>query len=442
MLQTTKQSSSANLLNLINHTSHPTVNIRRKPSSQSSSSGMSSPNTVKKFRAAWSETCDGEKLKQTMTATEIERQNVLYELFSEEQQMIENLGLAQRVRVWNRRCPTRETLGSIALGLPKWDENTEYSDRYRIETDLWPLGRYPSLAWRWVLRSSSIAHEKYGSLSLGRSALSSEAERQCIDWCRRSNLSWMGTFKALPLPCDMICLRLVSTHSFLLRVLLLESDQCQRIAGCQAMRRKRSRRWLSQTMYRFRVQSQTWSLGFSRFARFDWKVRFLLSNVLRLDQPRSRLMKYPILFKRIQKRVSDMIECASSLDRFDQGQWRRKKNDYDFSIFNAKREKGGHEYNTSETGPIIKQNWQTSLWTSDSMETGSEQHCRRSLEMMSHVSDSNEPNHDRWFGSAGECKNETLLYLNGVDLSLMDRCYSQTCRNIWLIVLDEGWTWR
>ena len=33
-----------------------------------------------------------------MTATEIERQNVLYELFSEEQQMIENLGLAQRVR--------------------------------------------------------------------------------------------------------------------------------------------------------------------------------------------------------------------------------------------------------------------------------------------------------------------------------------------------------
>lgn len=32
-----------------------------------------------------------------MTATEIERQNVLYELFSEEQQMIENLGLAQRV---------------------------------------------------------------------------------------------------------------------------------------------------------------------------------------------------------------------------------------------------------------------------------------------------------------------------------------------------------
>ena len=33
-----------------------------------------------------------------MTATEIERQNVIYELLSEEQQMIENLGLAQRVR--------------------------------------------------------------------------------------------------------------------------------------------------------------------------------------------------------------------------------------------------------------------------------------------------------------------------------------------------------
>lgn len=97
MLQTTKQSSSANLLNLINHNTHPSGYIRRKPSSQPGTNGMSSPNTVKKFRAAWSETCDGEKLKQTMTATEIERQNVLYELFSEEQQMIENLGLAQRV---------------------------------------------------------------------------------------------------------------------------------------------------------------------------------------------------------------------------------------------------------------------------------------------------------------------------------------------------------
>jgi hypothetical protein len=103
MLQTTKQSSSANLLNLINHnTNHNSNNIRRKPSSQQTSNigGISSPNTIKKFRAAWSETCDGEKLKQTMTATEIERQNVLYELFSEEQQMIENLGLAQRVKTY------------------------------------------------------------------------------------------------------------------------------------------------------------------------------------------------------------------------------------------------------------------------------------------------------------------------------------------------------
>ena len=98
MLQTNKQSSSANLLNLLNHPNQNFNPIRRKPSSQQTSSGTSSPNTVKKFRAAWSETCDGEKLKQTMTATEIERQNVLYELFSEEQQMIENLGLAQRVK--------------------------------------------------------------------------------------------------------------------------------------------------------------------------------------------------------------------------------------------------------------------------------------------------------------------------------------------------------
>ena len=98
MLQTTKQSSSANLLHLLNsnqtNSNHQSYHIRRKAAANN---GVSSPNTVKKFRAAWSETCDGEKLKQTMTATEIERQNVLYELFSEEQQMIENLGLAQRV---------------------------------------------------------------------------------------------------------------------------------------------------------------------------------------------------------------------------------------------------------------------------------------------------------------------------------------------------------
>ena len=145
MLQTSKQSSSANLLNLINHnTNSNSLYIRRKPSSSSSSSqqtsgGISSPNTIKKFRAAWSETCDGEKLKQTMTATEIERQNVLYELFSEEQQMIENLGLAQRVRK-----PTipfeRENVDHV--GLSQWNENIEYSYRFRIETDLWTIGRY------------------------------------------------------------------------------------------------------------------------------------------------------------------------------------------------------------------------------------------------------------------------------------------------------------
>jgi len=62
MLQTTKQSSSANLHNLLNsnnNTNH-SYNIRRKASSsQQTSNGISSPNTIKKFRAAWSETCDG-----------------------------------------------------------------------------------------------------------------------------------------------------------------------------------------------------------------------------------------------------------------------------------------------------------------------------------------------------------------------------------------------
>jgi hypothetical protein len=116
MLQTSKQSSSVNLLNLLNHnTNTNSIHIRRKPSSQPTSNSISSPNTIKKFRAAWSETCDGEKLKQTMTATEIERQNVLYELFSEEQQMIENLGLAQRVRRINLRERNKDI--NIFVGL-------------------------------------------------------------------------------------------------------------------------------------------------------------------------------------------------------------------------------------------------------------------------------------------------------------------------------------
>jgi hypothetical protein len=137
MLQTTKQSSSANLLNLLNTNNSTThnYNIRRKGASSNS---VSSPNTVKKFRAAWSETCDGEKLKQTMTATEIERQNVLYELFSEEQQMIENLGLAQRVieiSIFNR-------MNNIFLGLSKWYENIKHSFGFRIKTNLWTIGRY------------------------------------------------------------------------------------------------------------------------------------------------------------------------------------------------------------------------------------------------------------------------------------------------------------
>jgi hypothetical protein len=137
MLQTTKQSSSANLLNLLNTNNSTThsYNIRRKGASSNS---VSSPNTVKKFRAAWSETCDGEKLKQTMTATEIERQNVLYELFSEEQQMIENLGLAQRVieiSIFNR-------INNIFVGLSKWYENIKHSFGFRIKTNLWTIGRY------------------------------------------------------------------------------------------------------------------------------------------------------------------------------------------------------------------------------------------------------------------------------------------------------------
>lgn len=52
MLQTSKQSSSANLLNLINHnTNQNSLYTRRKPSSssQQTSNGISSPNTIKNF---------------------------------------------------------------------------------------------------------------------------------------------------------------------------------------------------------------------------------------------------------------------------------------------------------------------------------------------------------------------------------------------------------
>ncbi|CAF0880122.1 unnamed protein product [Didymodactylos carnosus] len=59
---------------------------------------LSSPtSTTKKFRySTWLETCD-ESLRQTMSEHEVERQNVIYELLSEEEKMVENLDLAQRV---------------------------------------------------------------------------------------------------------------------------------------------------------------------------------------------------------------------------------------------------------------------------------------------------------------------------------------------------------
>ena len=72
MLQTTKQSSSANLLNLLNNNNNTIIVIISDEKHHQLNRHLmvvSSPNTVKKFRAAWSETCDGEKLKQTMTAT-------------------------------------------------------------------------------------------------------------------------------------------------------------------------------------------------------------------------------------------------------------------------------------------------------------------------------------------------------------------------------------
>ncbi|CAF0986383.1 unnamed protein product [Rotaria sordida] len=199
MLQTTKQSSSANLLNLINHNTNHNSTIRRKIPSQQTSNNVSSPTTIKKFRAAWSETCDGEKLKQTMTATEIERQNVLYELFSEEQQMIENLGLAQRVY--------RNDL------------------LYRLK----PKG------------NSSI--DAVGQIYL--------------EWFQRIRSSYVS-----------YCSNLINAKE------LLDAKRCEENGRVDDYLKRCT------------------DSGFSR--KLDlWDF---------LDQPRSRLMKYPILFKRIHKR--------------------------------------------------------------------------------------------------------------------------------------------
>ncbi|CAF0986366.1 unnamed protein product [Rotaria sordida] len=202
MLQTTKQSSSANLLNLINHNTNHNSTIRRKIPSQQTSNNVSSPTTIKKFRAAWSETCDGEKLKQTMTATEIERQNVLYELFSEEQQMIENLGLAQRVY--------RNDL------------------LYRLK----PKG------------NSSI--DAVGQIYL--------------EWFQRIRSSYVS-----------YCSNLINAKE------LLDAKRCEENGRVDDYLKRCT------------------DSGFSR--KLDlWDF---------LDQPRSRLMKYPILFKRIHKRTKD-----------------------------------------------------------------------------------------------------------------------------------------
>ncbi|CAF1378979.1 unnamed protein product [Adineta ricciae] len=230
MLQTTKQSSSANLLNLINHNTHANAHVRRKPSSQQASNHVSSPNTVKKFRAAWSETCDGEKLKQTMTATEIERQNVLYELLSEEQQMIENLGLAQRV--YRNGMKTLNIL-----------TDSELKQIFGPLEDILPL--HEDLLYRLKPKGSSSI-DAVGQIYL--------------DWFQRIRLSYVS-----------YCSNLINAKE------LLDAKRCEENGRVDDYLKRCT------------------DSGFSR--KLDlWDF---------LDQPRSRLMKYPILFKRIQKRTKD-----------------------------------------------------------------------------------------------------------------------------------------
>jgi len=238
MLQTTKQSSTANLLNLLNHTNHnpyhhsnPThsYNIRRKGSS-SSSNNVSSPNTVRKFRAAWSETCDGEKLKQTMTATEIERQNVLYELFSEEQQMIENLGLAQRV--YRNGMKTLNILTDVEL-----------KQIFGPLEDILPL--HEDLLYRLKPKGNSSI-DAVGQIYL--------------EWFQRIRSSYVS-----------YCSNLINAKE------LLDAKRCEENGRVDDYLKRCT------------------DSGFSR--KLDlWDF---------LDQPRSRLMKYPILFKRIHKRTKD-----------------------------------------------------------------------------------------------------------------------------------------
>ncbi|CAF3334115.1 unnamed protein product [Rotaria socialis] len=230
MLQTTKQSSSANLLNLINHNTNHNSNIRRKPTSQQTSASVSSPTTVKKFRAAWSETCDGEKLKQTMTATEIERQNVLYELFSEEQQMIENLGLAQRV--YRNGMKTLNIL-----------TDSELKQIFGPLEDILPL--HEDLLYRLKPKGNSSI-DAVGQIYL--------------EWFQRIRSSYVS-----------YCSNLINAKE------LLDAKRCEENGRVDDYLKRCT------------------DSGFSR--KLDlWDF---------LDQPRSRLMKYPILFKRIQKRTKD-----------------------------------------------------------------------------------------------------------------------------------------
>jgi hypothetical protein len=231
MLQTSKQSSSVNLLNLLNHnTNTNSIHIRRKPSSQPTSNSISSPNTIKKFRAAWSETCDGEKLKQTMTATEIERQNVLYELFSEEQQMIENLSLAQRV--YRNGMKTLNILTDLEL-----------KQIFGPLEDILPL--HEDLIYRLKPKSTSSI-DAVGQIYL--------------EWFQRIRSSYVS-----------YCSNLINAKE------LLDAKRCEENGRVDDYLKRCT------------------DSGFSR--KLDlWDF---------LDQPRSRLMKYPILFKRIHKRTKD-----------------------------------------------------------------------------------------------------------------------------------------
>ncbi|CAF1349918.1 unnamed protein product, partial [Didymodactylos carnosus] len=206
-------------------TQKSTTTIHQDLKLQTNKKSLLPTSAIKKFRCStWSETCD-ETLKQTMSEHEVERQNVIYELISEEEKIVENLGLAQRV--YRNGMKTLNILS-----------DDELKKIFGPLEDILPL--HEDLLYR--------LKPKYG-------ASIDAVGNIYLEWFQRIRSSYVS-----------YCSNLINAKE-----LLDQKRQNVRVEDY--------------------LQRCTDS-GFSR--KLDlWDF---------LDQPRSRLMKYPIVFKRIQKR--------------------------------------------------------------------------------------------------------------------------------------------